>query len=130
MTVKDFAESGRVYTLKEKRGAERGFERGCLTVKSVGRKYVIAGGDKFYAPDWGRDYFVEKTNCSPQYKAFPTMQAADDYVEKENLRMWMRKATGWSKLETYSIEQLRAVKEILEKPQTVETQTEAGKLNA
>ena len=121
MTIKDFDISGRVYTVKKKRGSDGGFERSCRTVTSIGRKYVKAGPYEFYAPENTDEYFVEKTPYSPEYRAFPTAEAADEYVERENLRQWLREAATWSQLEKYSIGQLRAVKDILQKSQTTES---------
>ena len=118
MTIKDFERSGRVYTVKKMRGVDGGFKRDCMTITSVGRKYVKAGPFEFYAPDNTDDYFVEKTTYSHEYRAFPTAEAADEYIERENLRQWLREAAAWSRMEKYSIGQLRAVKEILEEAKT------------
>ena len=37
-----------------------------------------------------------------------------EYKEREELKEWVRRATDWDKVDRYTIEQLRAVKQILE----------------
>jgi hypothetical protein len=38
----------------------------------------------------------------------------DDYIEREELKTWVRTAAGWGNIDRYTLHQLRAVKKILE----------------
>lgn len=46
-------------------------------------------------------------------KLFPSLQAANDEIEREALKDWLREAVNYNKIRLYSIEQLRAVRDIL-----------------
>lgn len=45
---------------------------------------------------------------------FPSEDAVREYQEREELKEWVRVAAGWDKIGRYTLEQLRAVKKILE----------------
>ena len=47
---------------------------------------------------------------------FPSQEAVDTYIEHEELKKWVRYAASWSKIDRYTLEQLREVKRILEQP--------------
>ena len=94
----------------------------CCTVAAevvkVGRKYVTAllnGQEiRFCAPCNCDLYLIEDKNWGAPRLLFPTSEAADRYCEREKLKLWVAEETGWLKMERYSLEQLRAVKQILE----------------
>ena len=44
---------------------------------------------------------------------FPSLQAANDEIEREALKDWLREAVNYNKIRLYSIDQLRAVRDIL-----------------
>lgn len=98
-------------------------ERGGTPVKEVeiakvGRKYVTIGGR------WGerfretvgknKPYLIEEAEYGSPRLLFPTEDAVRDYMEREKLKEWVRIAAGWEKIDRYTLEQLRAVKKILE----------------
>ena len=45
---------------------------------------------------------------------FPNKEAAQEHIEGNQLRSWLLKAAEVTKVNKYTVEQLRAVKEILE----------------
>lgn len=86
-------------------------------VAKVGRKYVtISGtwGAQFEETATSRPYLIEHTEIGVPRLLFPSREAADSYIEREELKTWVREATGWDKIDRYSLAKLRAVKNILE----------------
>lgn len=120
MTIKDFKPGQTVYALSRTRGKtiEHFIKR--YTVLSVGRKYVRAAPegsqnpDEFFLHEETDDYLTENITWREQVKLFLTEAAANDDIEKDMLRSWLRKATESYKIDSYTLGQLRAVKEILE----------------
>ena len=104
-------------------------------VTKVGRKYVWArmsdnrmdvrfenGADQGYG-----DRFIEHTQYAPEYFLYPTLQQANDAMEVYELQQWLRRTVQWYTIDTirtFTLEQLRAVKEILD------PQREGAKKNA
>lgn len=87
------------------------------TVVKVGRKYVTAGnswGMQFKETADCRPYLIEHLERGTPRLLFPSKEAVDVYIERENLKNWVRVMAGWDKIDRYTVEQLRAVKKILE----------------
>ena len=91
-------------------------------ITKVGRKYVWArmsdnrmdvrfenGADQGYG-----DRFIEHTQYAPEYFLYPTLQQANDAMEVYELQQWLRRTVQWYTIRTFTLEQLRAVKEILD----------------
>jgi len=83
---------------------------------SVGRTYVTTGRNA-----WERryrngesDYLLEKVTCGEGGFLFVSRTDAEAYIEKCDLALWLG-CISVMKANKYSIEQLRKVKEILEK---------------
>lgn len=121
MNMKDFTVGQTVYVLEEKRGPEREVRTMEYIVVSIGRKYLRASRDgdsrfptEFYEPEGRSDYLREKKDWAEPLKLFTTREAVTDYIEKEMLIHWFHKATDHNNTEGYTLEQLRAVKKILE----------------
>lgn len=120
MNIKDFKPGQEVYTLTRTRGrlTEHFIKR--YTVISVGRKYVKAAPlgsqypTEFYKQEETNEYLTENKDWGDRMRLFSTEQAALDDIERDMLKTWLRKATDSYKIEIYTLEQLRAVKEILE----------------
>ena len=120
MKIKDFKPGQTVYALSRTRGrtTEHFIKR--YTVLSVGRKYVKAAPegsrspDEFYLHEETDDYLTENITWREKTKLFLTEAAANDDIEREMLCGWLRKATESYNIETYTVEQLRAVRKILE----------------
>lgn len=90
------------------------------TVKTVGRKYVTvtSGGIstyKFEENDCYPNALSEVTEYGSADLLFPSKEGIERYEETRKLRRWFSaEATSFVKVNSYSLEQLRAVKEILE----------------
>lgn len=92
----------------------------CVVV-SVGRKYVKTAKQEsdirtsdFYNARGDDDYLCEVDYCNTGRKLFPTQQAALEDIERDMLKSWISKATDYSRIDSYTVQQLRKVKEILE----------------
>lgn len=122
MTIKDFKTGQTVYALIRIKGKTTSHVIKKYTVLSVGRKYVKAvleGAecpDSFYLDKDTDDYLTENITWREPAKLFLTEAAANDDVEKDMLRSWLKNATEWRRISDYTLEQLRAVREILEEP--------------
>lgn len=120
MTIKDFKPGQTVYVLGRTRGrtTEHFIKR--YAVVSVGRKYVKVAPegsdltDDFYQRDKADDYLTENITLREQARLFLTEAAANDDIEKDMPRTWLRKATESYRIYDYTLGQLWAVKEILE----------------
>lgn len=84
----------------------------------MGRKYVtISGrwGERFReAHNRDMPYLIEEAEYGSPRLLFPSEDAVREYQEREELKEWVRVAAGWDKIDRYTLEQLRAVKKILE----------------
>lgn len=120
MTIKDFKTGQTVYALIRIKGKTTSHVIKKYTVLSVGRKYVKAAlegderPDSFYLDKDTDDYLTENITWRGPAKLFLTEAAANDDVEKDMLRSWLKNATEWRRISDYTLEQLRAVREILE----------------
>lgn len=87
-------------------------------VAKVGRKYVTISGRRGerFRETVGRSkpYLIEEMEYGSPRLLFPSEAAVREYKEREELKEWVRRATDWDKVDRYTIEQLRAVKQILE----------------
>lgn len=121
MTIKDFIQGKTAYKLTEesKRG-ELSFAIHEYTVVSVGRKYVKVQRDgSFFSEEYYKinetDTFLEpkEYDYSRKTKLFISKEDAEDEIERMSLVKWFYKL-HYSNAEKYTLEQLRAVKKILE----------------
>lgn len=121
VSVKDFKPGQTAYILIRKRGrTQEHFVSQCVVV-SVGRKYVKTAKQEsdictsdFYNVRGDDDYLCEVDYCNTGRKLFPTQQAALEDIERDMLKSWISKATDYSRIDSYTVQQLRKVKEILE----------------
>lgn len=60
------------------------------------------------------NYLSEVDYCNTGRRLFPTQQAALEDIESDMLKDWISKATDYSRINSYTVQQLRQVKEILE----------------
>lgn len=122
MNIKDFKPGQEVFALSTTRGRTVNHTIRKYIVKSVGRKYVkVAAEDysaltiEFMSSNIEADhYLVENKDWGDRMKLFTSFQAANDEIERGALKIWLREAVGCNKIQFYSAEQLRAVREILE----------------
>lgn len=119
MTVKCFKPGGTAFVLGDVRTRPHMSDPVAAEVVKVGRKYVtvmLNGWElRFCEPCNDETYFVEDKECGVHRLLFPTKAAADRYCEREELRAWVAEETGWLKMKCYTLEQLRQVKQILER---------------
>jgi len=117
MTIKEFVVGQTVYIMGDGRSWCPEHVITTAEVVKVGSKYVtISGswGSRFKEVSTRKQYLVEHTEYGPPRRLFPSREAVDNYIEREGLKEWLRAATGWDKIDRYTMSQLRAVKQILE----------------
>lgn len=121
MKIKDFKPGQTVFVLTRTRGRTTEHSVKRYKVLSVGRKYIKAAPEEnpiypteYYLNDSVDEYLTENKDWGDSTRLFPTEEAVNNDIEKDMLQSWIRKATENYKLNTYTLEQLRAVKEILE----------------
>ncbi len=119
MTIKDFALGQIAYIMGDYRTQQKRFNTQEAKVAKIGRKYVtikaLGGWDmQFESTAESRPYLVEHTEIGAPRLLFPSKEAVDEYREREELKTWVRTAAGWDKIDRYTLDQLRAVKMILE----------------
>lgn len=91
-----------------------------VTVSKIGRKYVtVTTGGRWemqFEETFIEDlpYLREKTEYGAPRMLFPSSIEAAEYLEREDLKRWVQQAAGWDKIGRYTLEQLRAVRRILE----------------
>lgn len=120
MEIKDFKVGQEVAILRSVKSRPDVLVSAVIT--KVGRKYVWArmsddqmgvqfekGADQGYG-----DRFIEHTQYAPEYFLYLTLQQANDAMEVAELQQWLRRTVRWYTIRTFTLEQLRAVKEILD----------------
>ena len=120
MEIKDFKVGQEVAILRSVKSRPEVLVSAVIT--KVGRKYVWArmsdnrmdvrfenGADQGYG-----DRFIEHTQYAPEYFLYLTLQQANDAMEMYELQQWLRRTVQWYTIRTFTLEQLRAVKEILD----------------
>lgn len=88
-----------------------------VEVVKIGRKYVTINGNwglKFKEVNKSRPYLVEHTEYGSPRLLFPSRKEVNNYIEREELKTWVRTAVAWDKIDRYTLAQLREVKRILE----------------
>ena len=119
MTVKDFTVGQNAYIVE--RGRVRESNKRVLRIVpvetlSIGRVYVTVnrfGKIQFYDRGCGEEYLVDKTPYSSTMMLFPTEQSANDYIEKDRLCDELRDALNSMQLKYLTLEQLRAIHDII-----------------
>lgn len=121
MTLKDFTPGQTVYVLKIIAGRTTEYSVKRYKVFSVGRKYVRATTDvggiyptEFFIANVDNEYLTENKDWGDRELLFLTEGDVNDYIEKIELQKWFRNEISERKLCTYTLNQLRAIKAILE----------------
>ena len=85
-----------------------------VKIGSVGRKYVTINNGPFEKKfqNWNAEYLYEASNYGERSQLFMTREAAEQYIEKEDLALWLG-TLSVSAAGKYSLETLRKVKELL-----------------
>lgn len=87
------------------------------TVENIGRKYVTANGIKFEEHNTSHGGLIEHTSYCVDYVLYPTKQAVEERLEKEELIFKIRHFFDIltnSKAKNISLEKLRKINEIIE----------------
>ena len=113
VTIKDFTKGNTAYIVTRNYGRSTISIITETTVKSVGRKYVTVSTWDRKFKNSNSEYLCEVVTYGESDLLFKTEQEAKDYIEKEDLALWLGCLTTF-RTEKYSLEQLRKVKEILE----------------
>ena len=119
MKIKDFAVGQTVFIMGDGRSWRDRFRTTAAEVLKIGSKYITIRISENWAMQFkemheSKPYLVEHTEYGAPRLLFPSREAVDDYIEREELKTWVRTAAGWEKIERYTLAQLRAVKKILE----------------
>jgi len=113
LTIKDFKKGDKAYSLLMNNGRNTEPVITEVEVVSVGRSYVTTEGvwQKKYQ-NWDEEYLHEKNDVGESTLLFKTKEDAENHIEKCNLALWLG-CLSVMKAESYTLEQLRRVKEIL-----------------
>lgn len=113
LTIKHFKKGDKAYSLRMNRGRLSGRPAISETeVVSVGKKYVTTTNRRRYE-NWDLEFLHEHADYGEAELLFKTKEDAERYIEKYHLSMWLGNLTV-TKAEKFSLDQLRAVKEILQ----------------
>jgi len=76
-----------------------------VTVTKVGSKYytVLLYGQEH---QFHKDSMLEKTDYSPNYKLYPSLQALNDDIKKDELVFALRRFSRWEKLSLDDLSQI------------------------
>ena len=112
MTLKDFTIGQPVYLLEEDGYGRKNIQRTAV-VQKVGRTYLtVTYGIHTMKFLPSNHCWVEETEWGYPALLFESKEARADFVERVELNKWFRTTACFPGI--YTIEQLRAVKEILE----------------
>lgn len=117
MKIKDIKVGQTVFVMGDGNVQRDRFRTTAAEVVKIGRKYVTISGNRglqFKETAASRPYLIEHTEVGAPRLLFPSREALDEYRERDELKMWLRTAAGWEKIDRYTLGQLREVKKILE----------------
>lgn len=93
MTIKDFEVGQTVFVMGDYRTQRNKFRTTEAEVVKVGRKYVTINGNwgiQFKETASSRPYLIEHCEYGTPRLLFPSREAADSYIEREELKTWVR----------------------------------------
>lgn len=119
MRIKDFSPEEIVYVVrKQENHPTPVYTIEQYRVVSVGRKYVNAASSqiqtRYYLAKDEDNYLTEQKDWGYPRLLFAKEEHAKEYVEREMLIRWVKIATSYQRLNTYTLHQLRAVKVALD----------------
>ena len=112
LTIKHFKKGDKAYSLRMNRGSLSDPTISETEVVSVGKKYVTTTNRHRYE-NWDLEFLHEHADYGEAELLFKTKENAERYIEKYHLSMWLGNLTV-EKAEKFSLDQLQAVKEILQ----------------
>lgn len=115
ITIQDFKKGNKAFILLMNRGRNSEPTVKEVKIQSVGRTYVTIGQGAFSKryQNWNSEYLYEKVDYGESTLLFKTKEDVENYIEKCDLALWLG-CLSVTKAESYSLEQLRKVKGILE----------------
>ena len=122
MNIKDYIPGQEVWAGGGIFGRSKNYDIKNYIVRSVGRKYVKASPENFtnmivdfYKPEQiNDDYLVENKDWGNPMKLFVSRQAAEDEIERDELKRWfVKEASAYPNVQNYTLEQLRKVRDVL-----------------
>ena len=119
MTIKQFTKGQTAYILGDENATRAKKVPVAAAVSKVGRKYVTVrtgGGWDMQFEETGESvgYLTEHTECGAPRMLFPSICAAAEHIERDELKLWAHRAFAWDELNGYTLEQFLAVKRIIE----------------
>lgn len=115
MTIKNFTVGQTVFILNLHTGRNTEPTINESTVTKIGRKYVtLSNGSQYYENEHCNDALTESKDWGERTYLFNTQSAANDYIEKTKLELWLIKLSHTEIKNKYTLEQLRQVKTILD----------------
>ena len=123
MNIKDFHVGDEVITVTNERDYVNGGRKDTIRIEkviSVGRKYVQVTRfqnenfiDKFFAENYFPHGLVEVVNVGSPAYLFKSMEDYNNYLEYQELLRYITREASY-KFKKLSLEQLRAIKRIIE----------------
>lgn len=119
MKLNDFKVGQTTFSVTVIQGKKTEYRVSQCDVIKVGRRYVhVSETHSGVVKEYGLlheedENLTEKKDWGDRGHLFPTLEAANDFIETHMLRRWLKSAAEWGKIENYSLRQLREVKKIL-----------------
>lgn len=120
MILKDFTVGQTAYSLTVHKGRQTKYKINKCVIKTIGRKYVKAEPEKgglvkeYYLLHKDDGFLSENSEWGNRAMLFRTLDAANDYIEGDMLRSWLKSAVGGNRIKNYTTNQLRTVRKALE----------------
>lgn len=113
MTIKDFRVGEPAFIVNMNLGRKDAPSITEIVVASVGRVYVTTGSGRRFMEDTRDECLKEKVSFGSSDLLFNSKIAAEEYIEKEGLELWLG-CISVDGAKRYTLQQLRTVKNILE----------------
>lgn len=117
MNIKDFKVGDTVYIVGGERVKDNSVRE--EIVSKVGRKYVSVGSgygeDKYEISNYNKDanYLVEHKDWGTKSQLYKSIEDIETEREKARIRRWVFDSYGGAQRHKYTLNQLRAVRDIL-----------------
>lgn len=113
ITIKDFKAGEPAFIVNMNFGRKEAPSITETVIKTVGRVYVTTNWDRRFMGGIHEECLTEKVSLGESELLFNSRIAAEEYIEKNDLAMWLG-CISINRANCYTLQQLRAVKNILE----------------
>lgn len=113
ITIKDFKVGEPAFIVNMNFGRKEAPSITETVIKTVGRVYVTTNWDRRFMGGIHEECLTEKVSIGSSDLLFNSRIAAEEYIEKNDLAMWLG-CISVDGAKSYTLQQLRAVKNILE----------------